>query len=140
MFHGKYVTIIEFQPIIEAQIGTTDVNVVDVNVATRNKAIKEQVFKDRKPRKAKSLVDWEKEEWLKKSMVEIIQQIKKTQTQPKGPSTSMEGWNTTCSNMPNTTPTEAQKSQDVLNSQEKLITIEEIFLNIAKQMLEIIIL
>jgi hypothetical protein len=41
--------------------------------------------------------------------------------------------------MPNTTLTEAQKSQDVLNSQEKLITIEEIFLNIAKKMLETII-
>ncbi len=75
MFHGKYVTIIEVQPIVEAQIGTTNVNVVDVNVATRNKTTKEQVFKDRKPRKAKSVVDWEREEWLKKSMVEIIQQI-----------------------------------------------------------------
>jgi hypothetical protein len=31
---------------------------------------------------------------------------------------------------------EAHKSQDVVNSQEKLITIEEIFLNIGKQMLE----
>ncbi len=38
--------------------------------------------------------------------------------------------------MPNTTPMEAHKSQDVVNSQEKLITIEEIFLNIGKQMLE----
>jgi hypothetical protein len=75
MFHGKYVTIIEVQPIVEAQIGTTNVNVVDVNVATRSKTTKEQMFKDRKPRKAKSVVDWEKEEWLKKSMVEIIQQI-----------------------------------------------------------------
>jgi hypothetical protein len=31
------------------------------------------VFKDKKLRKAKSVVDWEKKEWLKKSMVEIIQ-------------------------------------------------------------------
>jgi hypothetical protein len=31
------------------------------------------VFKDKKPRKAKSDVDWEKKERLKKSMVEIIQ-------------------------------------------------------------------
>jgi len=75
MFHGKYVIIIEVQPIVEAQIGTTNVNVVDVNVATRRKAIKEEVFKDRKQRKANSVVDWEKEEQLKKSMVEIIQQI-----------------------------------------------------------------
>jgi hypothetical protein len=33
------------------------------------------MFKDKKPREVKSVVDWEKEEWLKKSMVEIIQQI-----------------------------------------------------------------
>jgi len=39
------------------------------------KKTKEQVFKDRKPRKAKGVVDEEKEKWLKKSMVEIIQQI-----------------------------------------------------------------
>jgi len=44
----------------------------------------------------------------------------------------MEGWNTTCSSMPNTTPMEAQKSQDVMNSQEKLITIKKIFLEIIK--------
>ncbi len=48
----------------------------------------------------------------------------------------MEGWKKTWTNMPNTTPMEAHKSQDVVNSQEKLITIEEIFLNIGKQMLE----
>jgi hypothetical protein len=39
------------------------VNVVDVNVTTRNKAIGKQVFKDkkdRKPRKTKSIADWEK--------------------------------------------------------------------------------
>jgi hypothetical protein len=48
----------------------------------------------------------------------------------------MEGWNTTWPNMPNTTCMEAQKSQEVMNSQEKLITIEEIFLDIGKQMLE----
>ncbi len=91
MFHGKSMTIIKVQLIVEAQIGTIDVKVVDVNVATRSKATKEQVFKDRKPRKAKSVVDCEKEKWFKKSMVEIIQQILKIQTQPKGPSTSMKG-------------------------------------------------
>jgi hypothetical protein len=31
------------------------------------------VFKDRKPRKAKSVVDWEKEEQLKKTTVGTIQ-------------------------------------------------------------------
>jgi hypothetical protein len=36
------------------------------------------VFKDRKPRKAKSPTGSEKEEWLKKLMVETIQQIQKT--------------------------------------------------------------
>ncbi len=53
-------------------------NVVDVNVAARSKITKKQVIKDRQPRKAKSDIDWEKEEQLKKSMVETIQQILKT--------------------------------------------------------------
>jgi hypothetical protein len=69
-------------------------------------------------------------------VIEIIQQIQKKQTQIKGSSTSMEGWNTTWLNMPNTTPMETKKFQDVVNSQEKLIIVEEIFLNICKKMLE----
>jgi hypothetical protein len=52
---------------------TSNVNVVDVNVTTKIKITKEHMFKDREPRKAKSVVKWEKEEQLKKSMVEIIQ-------------------------------------------------------------------
>jgi hypothetical protein len=48
----------------------------------------------------------------------------------------MEGWNATWPNMPNTIPMEAQKSQKVMNSQEKLITVKEIFLDISKQMLK----
>ncbi len=47
-------------------------NVVDVNVTIRSKAIDEQVFKDNEPRKAKNVIEWEKEKWLKKSMMEII--------------------------------------------------------------------
>jgi hypothetical protein len=73
MFHDKYVTIIEVQHVIDTQTVTSNVNVVDVNVTTRIKVTKEHVFKDREPRKAKSVVNWEKEERLKKSMVEIIQ-------------------------------------------------------------------
>jgi hypothetical protein len=38
--------------------------------------------------------------------------------------------------MPNTTFMEAQKYQKIVNSQEKLITVEESFLNIGKQMLK----
>jgi hypothetical protein len=38
--------------------------------------------------------------------------------------------------MPNITLVETEKSQDVMNSQEKLIIVEEIFLDIGKQMLE----
>jgi hypothetical protein len=53
------------------------------------------VFKGREPKKANSAMDWEKEKRLKKSMVDIIQHIQKKQTQTKGPSTSLEGWNTT---------------------------------------------
>jgi phage terminase small subunit len=99
MFHGNFVAVTKVQPIVETQIVIIDVNVVDVNVTTTNQAIEKHVFKDRKLRKIKSAIDWEKEEQLKKSMVETIQQIQKTQTQPKGPSTSMEGWNTTWSSM-----------------------------------------
>jgi hypothetical protein len=51
----------------------------------RSKIIKECVFKDKQPRKPKSDVDWEKEEWFKKSMVDKIQQIqKKNKTRQKG--------------------------------------------------------
>jgi hypothetical protein len=46
---------------------------VDVNVTLRSKVTMKHVFKDREPRKVKSVIDWEKEEWLKKSMVETIQ-------------------------------------------------------------------
>jgi hypothetical protein len=63
---------------VEIQTIITNVNVVDVNVTTWSKATEEQVFKDKEPRKVKSIVDWKKE-WLKKSMVETIQQIQKTQ-------------------------------------------------------------
>jgi hypothetical protein len=39
---------------------------MDVNVTTRSKATKEHVFKDRKPRKAKNVVDWEKKRTIEK--------------------------------------------------------------------------
>ncbi len=48
----------------------------------------------------------------------------------------MEEWNITWLSMLNTIPVETQKSQEVVNLQEKLITIEEIFQDISKQMLE----
>jgi hypothetical protein len=48
----------------------------------------------------------------------------------------MEGCNTTWPGMSNTTLVEAQKSLKVVSSQEKMITIKEIFLDIGKQMLE----
>jgi hypothetical protein len=44
----------------------------------------------------------------------------------------MEGWNTTWPSMPNTTLVDAQKSQEVMNSQGKLIIVEENFLDIGK--------
>jgi hypothetical protein len=65
MFHLHHNLQQEVQPIVETQIVITNVNVVDVNVTTRSKVIEEQVFRDRKPRKAKNVADWEKEEWLK---------------------------------------------------------------------------
>jgi hypothetical protein len=44
----------------------------------------------------------------------------------------MEGWNTTWPCMPNTNFMETQKTQEVVKSQEKLITIKKIFLDIGK--------
>jgi hypothetical protein len=44
----------------------------------------------------------------------------------------MEGWNRTWPGMPNITPVEIQNFQEVMNSQEKLITIDENFLDIGK--------
>jgi hypothetical protein len=44
----------------------------------------------------------------------------------------MEQWNTTWLGMPNIIFVEAQKSQEVVNSKEKLIIVEKIFLNINK--------
>jgi len=44
----------------------------------------------------------------------------------------MEEWNITWLSMPNTIPVKTQKSQEVENLQEKLITIEEIFQDISK--------
>jgi hypothetical protein len=41
MFHGKSVTVVEVQLVIETQIVIVDVNMVDVNVTTRSKVIKE---------------------------------------------------------------------------------------------------
>ncbi len=64
--------------------------------------------------------------------MEIIEQIQKRQSQTKWPSTSMEGWNTTWPNMPNTTLVEAHNFQEVVNSQEKLIIVEKIFSDISK--------
>ncbi len=75
MFHGKSLTIAEVQLVAKIKIVNTYVNVMDVNVTTRSKVIEEHVFKDRKPRKAMSVVDWEKKEQLKKSMLKTIQHI-----------------------------------------------------------------
>ncbi len=66
-------TITEVQPITKTQTVIANVNVVDVNVTTRSKVTKEQMFKDREPRKAKNVVDWEKEKRLKQSMVQTTQ-------------------------------------------------------------------
>jgi hypothetical protein len=44
----------------------------------------------------------------------------------------MEGWNTTWSGMSNTTLVHAQKFQKIVNSQGKLIMVEEIFLDIGQ--------
>jgi hypothetical protein len=57
MFHGKSVIVVKVQLVIETQIVIAVVNVMGVNDTTRSKVTEEEVFKDRKPRKAKTIVD-----------------------------------------------------------------------------------
>jgi hypothetical protein len=40
MFHGKFVTLVEVQPVAKTQTIIANVNVVDVNVTTRSKVTK----------------------------------------------------------------------------------------------------
>jgi hypothetical protein len=62
MFHGKYVTIVEVQFVVEIQTVITYVNVVDVYVTKKSKAIEDHVFKDREPKKAKNASNLENED------------------------------------------------------------------------------
>ncbi len=137
MFQGKDGSSSKGKTIVEVKIITTNVNVVDVNVDTRSIIIKDQVFQKRKPQKRKSIVDWEKEENLKKTMVDIIQQLQKSQAISEGSSTPIKGWNTMWPRMPDTTPfMKPQKPQEYIISQSKLILIKEIFQDISKKMLQ----
>jgi hypothetical protein len=132
MFHGKFVAIIEVQLLVKTQTITSNVNVMDVNVTMRSKVIEEQVFKDREPKKAKSDVDWEKKK--------TVERINGGNNSIDSKNTNLDrmaihihgGWNKTWLSMPNTNHVETQKYQEVVNSQEKLITIEEISLGIGK--------
>jgi hypothetical protein len=61
MFHGKSMIITKVQHVAKTQTIITYVNVVDTNATTRSKITGKQVFKDRKPRKVKNVINWEKE-------------------------------------------------------------------------------
>lgn len=68
---------IEKKKIVDNVIGTVAfINIMDVHVeTTRSKAIEVQVLKEWNWRNNKSVIDWEVEECLKKSMFESIQQM-----------------------------------------------------------------
>ncbi len=137
MFQGKNASSLKGKVVTKVKTITINVNVVDVNVVTRSRITKDQVFQEKEPRKNKSTVDWEKNQKLKKTMVEIIQQLHKSQAISEGSFTSIEGWNTMWPRMFDTTPfIEPQKPQEFVVSQSKLISIEEIFQDINRQMLE----
>jgi hypothetical protein len=51
--------------VVNVQTVIANVNVIDVNVAT-SRITKDHVLQERKPRKNKSAIDWEKEIFLKK--------------------------------------------------------------------------
>jgi len=109
MFQGKNASNLEGKAIVEVKTITTNVNVIDVNVVTRSRIIKKQIFLEIGPRKNKTTVDWE-EEKLKKTMVETISQLQKTQATNEGSSASIERWNKMWPGMFNITPSiEPQK-------------------------------
>ncbi len=64
MFHGKSMILTKVQLVAKTQTVIADVNVMDVNVTTRSKVTEEHVFNNKEPRKAKSVVDLEKEKQL----------------------------------------------------------------------------
>ncbi len=77
MFQKKNAPSLDGKVVANVKIFITDINVVDVNIATKSRIIEEQVFQDKEPWKKKKFIDWEKEEKLKKTMVETIQQLQK---------------------------------------------------------------
>ncbi len=79
MFHGKSI-----QHVVETQTITANVNVVDVNLTTRSKVTKEHVFKDREPRKTKSVIDQEKDKWLKNQWWRQFNRFRKHRPRHKG--------------------------------------------------------
>ncbi len=94
------------------------------------------MFQEKELRKNKSIANWE-EEKLKKTMVEIIQQLQKAQAISEGSLTSIKGSNTMQPSMHDTTPSiEPQKPQEFVVSQIKLILVKEVFQDINRQMFE----
>ncbi len=71
MFQGKFASTSNKKMMANVKIIITQVNVVDVNVDIRNNITKEQVFQDREPRKNKSTIDWEEDNFFK-TMVDTI--------------------------------------------------------------------
>jgi hypothetical protein len=61
MFHGKSMIVAKVQLVAKTQTVIADVNVMDVNVTTRSEVTKEHVFNNKELRKAKNVVDLEKE-------------------------------------------------------------------------------
>ncbi len=96
-------------------------NVLHVNVATISTIIDEQMLQEKEPRRNKTIAYMEKEDKLKKMMVNTIQQLQTKQTKSEGLSTSMERWNTTWPSMSNTTPSlETPEPLESIAAQTKL--------------------
>jgi hypothetical protein len=122
MFQGKNASSIEGKTIVEVKIHCKCECNRRQCCCTRSKIIKDQVFQERKPRKNKSTTNWEKEEKLKKTMVEIIHWLQKAQTTNKRSSTLIEIWNIMWLGMLDTTPSiKPWKPQEFVVSQSKLI-------------------
>ncbi len=127
----------ESKPKTRARTIITLVNMVDVNVTTRNNT-NEEVFKDWNPKKNKSITSWEAKEKLKKPMVETIQQMQAVNPSLDLPTPLVGEWTISWARMrsliKHLEPTKLQEVPSTFPS--KNISMEEIFQDINKQMLE----
>jgi hypothetical protein len=129
---------IEFKLAAKVKTIIASVNMVDVKVTIRSKTNEEKMFKYQEPRKNKSIADWELEEKLNRFMVETTQHMQVINSPLELAALAIGEWTTNWVGMPSSTKlVDLTKFQEVpSNFPSKTISVEEIFQDIRKNMLE----